>query len=71
MSDSLRDFLELPYDKLEEMNLSAKAQRLTHIKVEEDGAEESRGRAHVATNTQPSACGEGPRAGRDFAGPID
>ncbi len=28
MSDPLRDFLELPYDKLEEMNLSAKAQRL-------------------------------------------
>jgi glutamine synthetase len=31
MSDSLRDFLELPYDKLEEMNLSAKAQRLGRV----------------------------------------
>jgi glutamine synthetase len=28
MNGSLRDFLEIPYDKLEEMNLSAKAERL-------------------------------------------
>ena len=31
MSDALRDFLELPYDQLEEMNLSAKAQRLARV----------------------------------------
>src|SRR5688572_13021299 len=28
MPDSLRDFLEIPYDQLEEMNLEAKAERL-------------------------------------------
>jgi glutamine synthetase len=35
MSDSLRDFLELPYDKLEEMNLSAKAQRMTRVPMDQ------------------------------------
>src|SRR6476619_5695122 len=28
MADSLRDFLQIPYDQLEELNLEAKAQRL-------------------------------------------
>ena len=28
MPDNLRDFLEIPYDQLEEMNLEAKAERL-------------------------------------------
>ena len=28
MTTTLRDFLEIPYDKLEEMNLEAKAERL-------------------------------------------
>jgi len=28
MTTSLRDFLEIPYDQLEELNLEAKAQRL-------------------------------------------
>ena len=28
MPDALRDFLEIPYDQLEEMNLEAKAERL-------------------------------------------
>src|SRR5215470_13467399 len=28
MSDALRDFLEIPYDKLEELNLQAKADRV-------------------------------------------
>lgn len=31
MSDSLRTFLELPYDELEELNLAAKAQRLARV----------------------------------------
>ena len=31
MSTSLRDFLEIPYDELEELNLSAKAQRLNRV----------------------------------------
>ena len=30
----LRDFLDLPYDKLEEMNLEAKQQRLDHVEPE-------------------------------------
>src|SRR5262245_3786254 len=30
----LRDFLEIPYDKLEEMNLEAKQQRLEHVEPE-------------------------------------
>ena len=34
MSDSLRDFLELPYDKLEEMNLAAKKQRLERVSAD-------------------------------------
>ncbi len=42
MSDSLRDFLELPYDKLEEMNLSAKAQRLTRIPADQIAEERIR-----------------------------
>jgi glutamine synthetase len=35
MSDSLRDFLELPYDKLEEMNLAAKSQRLARVSMDQ------------------------------------
>ena len=31
MSDSLRTFLELPYDELEELNLAAKAQRMSRV----------------------------------------
>lgn len=31
MSNSLRDFLEIPYDQLEEMNLEAKAERLSRM----------------------------------------
>lgn len=31
MSTSLRDFLEIPYDQLEELNLSAKAQRINRV----------------------------------------
>jgi hypothetical protein len=30
----LRDFLEIPYDKLEEMNLAAKQQRLSGVPVD-------------------------------------
>src|SRR5687767_15931322 len=30
----LRDFLEIPYDKLEEMNLEAKQQRLDYVEPE-------------------------------------
>jgi glutamine synthetase len=35
----LRDFLEYPYDKLEEMNLEAKQQRLEHVEPEKVQAE--------------------------------
>ena len=31
MSSDLRDFLEIPYDRLEEMNLEAKAERLARV----------------------------------------
>lgn len=31
MRDTLRDFLEIPYDQLEELNLEVKAQRLAHV----------------------------------------
>jgi len=34
-SDGLRDFLEIPYDTLEEMNLHAKQQRLDRVPVEQ------------------------------------
>lgn len=34
MSESLRDFLEIPYDKLEEMNLAAKQQRLDRVSAD-------------------------------------
>jgi glutamine synthetase len=34
MSTSLRDFLEIPYDELEELNLSAKAQRLNRVSAD-------------------------------------
>lgn len=34
MSAILRDFLEIPYDQLEEMNLEAKAQRLSHTPLD-------------------------------------
>jgi glutamine synthetase len=33
-TEGLRDFLEIPYDKLEEMNLEAKQQRLDHVEPE-------------------------------------
>lgn len=39
VSGSLREFLEIPYDELEEMNLSAKAQRLNRVapdKIQEE-----------------------------------
>ena len=39
-SGSLRAFLEIPYDKLEEMNLEVKAQRLARISA--DDAQEQR-----------------------------
>ncbi len=35
MSDSLRTFLELPYDELEELNLAAKAQRVARVPAEQ------------------------------------
>ena len=31
----LRDFLEIPYDRLEEMNLGAKAQRLSRVPADQ------------------------------------
>jgi hypothetical protein len=31
MSSDLRAFLEIPYDRLEEMNLEAKAERLARV----------------------------------------
>jgi len=34
MSDALRSFLEIPYDKLEEMNLMAKEERLNRVSVD-------------------------------------
>ena len=34
MPEALRDFLEIPYDKLEEMNLEAKEQRLARMSVD-------------------------------------
>jgi glutamine synthetase len=33
MNRPLREFLEIPYDKLEEMNLSAKKQRVSRTPV--------------------------------------
>ena len=42
MSDALRDFLELPYDQLEEMNLSAKAQRLARVPADQIAEERMR-----------------------------
>ena len=33
-TDALRDFLEIPYDTLEEMNLHAKQQRLDRVSPE-------------------------------------
>ncbi|MCX6017011.1 MAG: glutamine synthetase family protein [Chloroflexi bacterium] len=42
MSDSLRDFLELPYDKLEEMNLEAKSQRLGRVSADQIAEERLR-----------------------------
>jgi glutamine synthetase len=38
-TDGLRDFLEIPYDTLEEMNLQAKQQRLDRVPVEKIRAE--------------------------------
>jgi glutamine synthetase len=35
MTTVLRDFLEIPYDQLEEMNLKAKAQRLARTPLHE------------------------------------
>ncbi|HEX2906222.1 MAG TPA: glutamine synthetase family protein [Phototrophicaceae bacterium] len=35
MSAPLRDFLEIPYDQLEEMNLAAKAQRLSRVPIDQ------------------------------------
>src|ERR1043166_5605989 len=37
MSTELRDFLEIPYDRLEEMNLEAKAERLARPAPEKGG----------------------------------
>ncbi len=37
MSGMLRDFLEIPYDELEEMNLEAKAERVARTSVEKVG----------------------------------
>lgn len=34
MNTTLRDFLEIPYDQLEEMNLAAKAERMAHTPVD-------------------------------------
>src|SRR5678810_1189896 len=34
MDSALRDFLEIPYDRLEEMNLEAKAERLARTSVD-------------------------------------
>lgn len=34
MSETLRDFLEIPYDQLEELNLEAKAHRLNHTPLD-------------------------------------
>ena len=38
MTTALRDFLEIPYDQLEEMNLEAKQQRLDRGPPEQDPA---------------------------------
>ncbi|HMQ32586.1 MAG TPA: glutamine synthetase family protein [Chloroflexaceae bacterium] len=35
MESSLRDFLEIPYDQLEELNLAAKARRLARVSADE------------------------------------
>ena len=35
MSSPLRDFLEIPYDQLEELNLTAKARRLARVSPDE------------------------------------
>src|SRR5262245_66347252 len=35
MSESLRDFLEIPYAKLEEMNLDAKEKRTKHVPLQQ------------------------------------
>ena len=37
-SPGLRDFLEIPYDQLEEMNLEAKEERLARRPADEGGA---------------------------------
>ncbi len=34
MTIALREFLEIPYDQLEEMNLQAKEQRLSRVKAD-------------------------------------
>src|SRR5881227_911663 len=34
MNSSLRDFLEIPYDQLEELNLEAKAKRLSRVPMD-------------------------------------
>ena len=36
MSSDLRDFLEIPYDQLEEMNLEAKEERLARVARRQD-----------------------------------
>ncbi len=42
MSDSLRTFLELPYDELEELNLAAKAQRTSRVSPDQIAEERLR-----------------------------
>src|SRR3982750_4599637 len=42
MTTELRDFLEIPYDQLEELNLEAKAQRLARKSADELGEERLR-----------------------------
>ncbi len=42
MSESLRTFLELPYDELEELNLAAKAQRLARVPADQIAEERLR-----------------------------
>ncbi|HRF50481.1 MAG TPA: glutamine synthetase family protein [Anaerolineales bacterium] len=42
MSESLRTFLELPYDELEELNLAAKAQRMARVPADQIAEERLR-----------------------------
>ena len=58
MSSDLRDFLEIPYDRLEEMNLEAKAERLARVasaKIRDKNCRvvRRRGRVYVINKKNP------------------